>query len=116
MILGAAMLFILSLITGDIIPVSEISLKGWLVILYLVVFGSIITFVALIYSMKKLPVAIASLYAYFNPLIAILTAGLILNEKFTMNILWGAIVTLGGVFLVNYSIPKNNEALQEPQE
>jgi drug/metabolite transporter (DMT)-like permease len=116
MILGAAMLFILSLITGDIVPVSEISLKGWLVIVYLVVFGSIITFVALIYSMKKLPVAIASLYAYFNPLIAILTAGLILNEKLTLNILWGAIVTLGGVFLVNYSINKKNVALQAPQE
>lgn len=111
MIIGSAILFILSATTQDTIPVLDISLKGWLVILYLVVFGSIITFVAFIYSMKKLPAAVASLYAYFNPLIAIVTAWIVLNEKLTMNILWGAIVTVVGVFLVNYSIRKNNEKL-----
>ena len=62
--------------------------------------------------MKKLPAAVASLYAYFNPLIAIVTAGLILDEKLTLNILWGAIVTVIGVFLVNYSIKRKNEIVE----
>ena len=62
--------------------------------------------------MKKLPAAVASLYAYFNPLIAIVTAGLILDEKLTMNILWGAIVTVIGVFLVNFSIRRNSEPVE----
>lgn len=116
MIIGAVILFIISVITNDVKPLGDISVKGWLIIVYLVIFGSIITFVALIYSMKKLSVAIASLYAYFNPLIAIITAGLILDEKLTLNILWGAIVTVLGVFLVNYSIKRNYERpLSEPE-
>lgn len=112
MILSSAILFIFSKITQDPIPLSDVPLKGWLIIFYLVIFGSIITFVSFIYSMKKLPAAVASLYAYFNPLIAIVTAGFILGEKLTINILWGAIVTVIGVFLVNYSIRKNNELLE----
>ena len=112
MILGSFILFILSEVTQDPIPVADIPLKGWLIIFYLVIFGSIITFVSFIYSMKKLPAAIASLYAYFNPLIAIVTAGFILGEKLTVNILWGALVTVLGVFLVNYSIRRNTEVVE----
>ena len=61
--------------------------------------------------MKKLPVAVASLYAYINPLVAMVVAALILNEKLTMYILWGAIVTLAGVFMVNYSIRRNQRKI-----
>jgi drug/metabolite transporter (DMT)-like permease len=56
--------------------------------------------------MKKLPAAISSLYAYINPLVAMLVAHWVLGEKLTINILWGALVTLLGVFMVNYSIKK----------
>jgi drug/metabolite transporter (DMT)-like permease len=116
MMLSALILFVISVTAQDTLPVKDIPLKGWLVIFYLVIFGSIITFVSFIYSMKKLPAAIASLYAYFNPLIAIVTAAIVLNEKLTMNILWGAIVTVIGVFLVNYSIKRNNDKiLTEPE-
>ena len=80
-------------------------------IIYLVVFGSIISFVAFIYSMKKLPAAIASLYAYFNPLVAMVVAAIVLKEKLTLNILWGALVTLLGVFLVNYSIKRDSRKI-----
>ncbi|MEJ7627655.1 MAG: EamA family transporter [Ferruginibacter sp.] len=115
MLIGSVFLFFYSIVTQKNIPLSEISVKGWLVIFYLVVIGST-AFVAFIYSMKKLPMGIASLYAYFNPLIAIITAGIILNEKLTLNILWGAIVTVIGVFLVNYSIKRdNNKTLAEPE-
>ncbi len=112
MILSSFILFIFSEVTQDPIPLADIPLNGWLIIFYLVIFGSIITFISFIYSMKKLPAAVASLYAYFNPLIAIVTAGFILGEKLTLNILWGAIVTLIGVFLVNYSIRRKSEVVE----
>ncbi len=89
------------------VPFAEISLKAWAVIAYLVVLGSIIAFVAFIYSMKKLPAAIASLYAYVNPMVAMVLGALFVNEKLTLNILWGSIVTLLGVYLVNLSIKRN---------
>jgi drug/metabolite transporter (DMT)-like permease len=110
------MLFIVSEITQPTVPLVSISLSTWLVIAYLVVFGSIIAFAAFIYSMKVLPAAISSLYAYVNPLVAMLVAAVILKEKLTINILWGAIVTLIGVYLVNLSIKrKQKKLLLEPE-
>ncbi|RYG50980.1 MAG: hypothetical protein EOO01_09500 [Chitinophagaceae bacterium] len=94
------------------IPLAEISLKAWSVILYLVVFGSIIAFAAFIFSMKRLPVTIASLYAYINPLVAMVGGYFILGEKLTIFIFWGAIVTLAGVFIVNYGQKKNLEKIR----
>ena len=111
MIISSFVLFICAKVAQPMLPLHLIPLKAWLVILYLVGFGSIISFIAFIYSMKKLPVAIASLYAYINPLVAMVLASFLVNEKLTMNILWGAIVTLTGVFLVNYSIKKSRQKI-----
>lgn len=115
MLISAVILMVIAEATQPTVPVIEISFKVWMVILYLVIFGSVISFVAFIYSMKKLPAAISSLYAYINPLVAMVTASIVLNEKLTINILWGAIVTLIGVFLVNYSIKKSAKVILEPE-
>lgn len=117
MLISSLILFILSQLTHPVIPLQQISAKTWLAILYLVFFGSIISFVAFIYSMKKLPAAISSLYAYINPLIAMIAAAIVVDEKLTLNILWGALVTLSGVFLVNYSINRNaQKIIAEPEQ
>ncbi|HPH84261.1 MAG TPA: EamA family transporter [Ferruginibacter sp.] len=107
MLISALILLVLAETTQPTVPITAISWKVWAVIGYLVLFGSIISFVAFIYSMKKLPAGIASLYAYINPLVAMLLAGIILKEKLNINILWGALVTLAGVFLVNYSLKRD---------
>jgi len=111
MLIGSGMLFIISHVFQPVIPLREITARSWLAITYLVLAGSLLAFVAFIYSMKKLPAALSSLYAYINPLVAMVTAAIVLGEKLTMNILWGAVVTLAGVFLVNYSIKKNREKI-----
>jgi drug/metabolite transporter (DMT)-like permease len=111
MLISAVILWLMAETTQPTVPLQAISMTVWMVILYLVVFGSIIAFAAFIYSMKSLPAAIASLFAYINPLVAMVLAALILEEKLTMNILWGAIVTLTGVFLVNYSIKRDNKKI-----
>lgn len=111
MLIGSGILYIVAYGTQPTIPLGALSLKVWLVITYLVLGGSLLSFVAFIYSMKKLSPAVSSLYAYFNPLVAMVTAALLLNERLTMNILWGALVTLSGVFLVNYSIKQARKKL-----
>jgi drug/metabolite transporter (DMT)-like permease len=117
MMISSVVLFIISRATQTAIPLGEVSFRVWFAIGYLVIFGSIISFIAFVYSMKKLPAAISSLYAYINPLVAMVTAALVVGEKLTMNILWGAIVTLTGVFLVNYSIKRNTEEIiTEPEQ
>lgn len=117
MLISSAVLFIVAETTQPTVALQHISSTAWCVITYLVLAGSILSFVAFIYSMKKLPAAISSLYAYINPLVAMVTAAIVLHEKLTMNILWGAIVTLAGVFLVNYSIKRSKEKIiAEPEQ
>lgn len=117
MFIGSVMLFIISHVFQPTIPLQDITTRSWLAITYLVLAGSLLAFIAFIYSMKKLPAAVSSLYAYINPLVAMVTAFIVLDEKLTMNILWGAIVTLIGVFLVNYSIKRSREKIiVEPEQ
>ena len=117
MLISSFILFIVAETTQPTIAFADISATAWGVITYLVLAGSLLAFIAFIYSMKKLPVAISSLYAYFNPLVAMVTAAIVLHEKLTMYILWGAIVTLLGVFLVNYSIKRSREKIiAEPEQ
>ena len=75
-----------------------------MVIAYLIVASSIIAFAAFIYTMKYLPPAIASLYAYINPIIATIVGAYMINEKLSLPIFIGSFVTLTGVYLVNKSM------------
>lgn len=106
MLFGCVMMFILAYSSGNFIAINDIPVSSWLAIAYLTVAGSIIAFVAFIYSMKYLPTSIASLYAYINPIIATAIGTVVLNEKVTFNLIVGSIITLLGVFLVNYSNKK----------
>jgi len=89
------------------IPVTTIPWQSWAAILYLVVFGSVISFIAYLYALQNLSTEQASLYAYINPMVAILLGWLIFSEKLTMFIAVGGLVALLGVYLVNkaYKVP-----------
>ena len=115
MVISSFVLLMLAYFTQPVVPLGEVTVRAWLVIFYLVIFGSIITFVAFIYSMKKLSTTIASLFAYVNPLIALLSGAWILGEKLTWNILWGALLTLTGIFLVNYGIRYHKKVIAESE-
>ncbi|CAN5736892.1 drug/metabolite exporter YedA [soil metagenome] len=106
MFLSSFMIFGLAKVTNNNIPISDVTLKTWGAIAYLIIMGSVFAFAAFIYSIKHLPTAIASLYAYINPIVAMLLGTLILDEPLTLSLLFGAIVTLVGVYIVNYSIKK----------
>ena len=69
-------------------------------LLYLVFFGAIGGFTAYAYALKHLPVATVSLYAYVNPIIAVVLGALILKEPFNARMAAAAAVVLVGMFLV----------------
>jgi drug/metabolite transporter (DMT)-like permease len=115
MLIGSVLLFIISETSLPVVAFKNMSLQFWLALAYLVILGSIIAFIAFIYSLKKLPPAISSLYAYINPLVAMLCGYFFLNEKLSSNILLGSLVTLTGVFMVNYSVKKAAKIIAEPE-
>ena len=67
---------------------------------YLILVGAIAAFSAYAYALKHLPVATVSLYAYINPLIAVVLGTVILKEPFSARMAMAAAVVLVGVLLV----------------
>ena len=106
MFISGIVLFFISYFSGQFISIKEIPAPSWWSIAYLVILGSVVTFSAYIYVLKHLPMEIASVYAYMNPVFAILISHFIFPDKITFNLIIGGIITLGGVYLVNRSISK----------
>jgi drug/metabolite transporter (DMT)-like permease len=69
---------------------------------YLIVVGSIGAFSMYAYTLSQLPLTIASLYSYVNPLVAVVLGWLILSEKLNAKIGIAFVITVVGIYLVNY--------------
>lgn len=78
-------------------------LEGLAATVYLVVFGSIVGYGSFIYALAKLPATKVSMYAYVNPVIAVLLGWLILSERMDWNVILATAVVLLGVVLVKSS-------------
>ena len=97
-----------------LLPVSYL-LEDWskvnpdqssiLALVYLIVFGSILAYICFLYAMRHLPVTVVSMYAYINPIVALILGWLLLGEPLSSKILMGVLVTLAGVLLVNNNFP-----------
>ena len=69
-------------------------------LIYLTLVGAIGGFSAYAYALKHLPVATVSLYAYVNPVIAVILGALVLQEAFSARMLGAALIVFVGVALV----------------
>lgn len=106
MFISSFILFAVTEVAGVNIPLSQIPSTSWWAIGYLVIIGSVLTFIAFIYSLQHLPTEISSIYVYINPIVAMILGALIFGEILTHAILIGVLVTLAGLYLVNKSIRK----------
>ncbi|AOW11253.1 drug/metabolite-transporting permease [Flavobacterium gilvum] len=106
MFISSILLYAMIGATGTGIRISEIPANSWWSIAYLVIFGSILTFIAFIYALQKLPTELSSLYAYMNPIVAVILGALIFDEPLTMAIVFGGSITLIGLYLINYAMYK----------
>ena len=107
MVVSGITLTSVAYITNNTVPVTSIPWQSWAAIAYLVIFGSVISFIAYLYALQNLSTEQASLYAYINPIVAVLLGWLIFSEKLTAFIAVGGLVALLGVYLVNkaYKVP-----------
>jgi drug/metabolite transporter (DMT)-like permease len=69
-------------------------------LVYLIFVGAIGGFSAYAYALKHLPVATVSLYAYVNPVIAVVLGILVLSEPFDVRMIAAAAVVFVGIVLV----------------
>lgn len=109
MFISSILIFAYNGATGTSVSLSAIPAISWWSIAYLVVFGSVLTFIAFIYALQKLPAEISSIYAYINPIIAVILGAVIFGEVLNAAIAIGGGVTLFGLYLVNYSLRKGRK-------
>ncbi|MBX2965600.1 MAG: EamA family transporter [Cyclobacteriaceae bacterium] len=100
MIFGGLLALPLSVVFDDLQTVQWTT-EFFYPLLYLIVFGSVIAYASYLYALRKLSMTIVSLYAYVNPLVAVVLGWLLLDEKLNGIIGIGILTTIGGIYLVN---------------
>ncbi|MBS1781292.1 MAG: EamA family transporter [Bacteroidetes bacterium] len=109
---GGTFLYILSPFIDDYSSMDFFSPDVIWPMLYLVTFGSVMAYTAYMYTLKELPVGIVSLYAYVNPLVAVVLGYMVLNEQLTW-LTAAAFVTIAlGVYIVNSGYRKQHKITQ----
>ncbi len=93
-------------ITGKYVNLATAGSSSLMALVYLIVFGSLIAYSAYVFMISKLPPTKVSVYAYINPIVAVICGWLLLSEKMNMNMVTGTVITLAGVYLVNLESKK----------
>ena len=99
MLFSVPMFLVLALLRGELSAVAfNIRTAGALA--YLAIAGSVVAYSAYAYALKHLPVATVSLYAYVNPMIAVVLGTLVLGEPFNARIVAAGAIVLAGTAMV----------------
>jgi len=86
---------------GSHFHLQAITLKSVLSLSYLIIFGSLIGFVAYTWLLRNAPISLVSTYAYVNPVIAIFIGNWLANEPLNLRIIISALVIISSVFMIN---------------
>jgi drug/metabolite transporter (DMT)-like permease len=99
---GGIALWVAGLASGEIraLHLAAISLRSWLALGYLIVFGSMVGFTAYIYILKKSTATRVATYAFVNPVVALFLGWLLVGESITLRTIIAAAVILTAVLLV----------------
>jgi drug/metabolite transporter (DMT)-like permease len=112
MITGGVVDFVAGLVRGerfDAVPPT----RAWLAFAYLVVFGSIAAFSAYAYLLRTTRPAIATSYAYVNPMLAVLLGVAVGHEHLAPTALVATLLVVGGVALTMKARVTNSGSSKE---
>jgi drug/metabolite transporter (DMT)-like permease len=70
-------------------------------VVFLALVASLGCYFAWSFVSRRLGIVTASNYLYFNPVVALITAAITLDEKITVYAIIGCIITVAGVYLCN---------------
>ena len=107
MLFSGIVMIITVMLMGYTIPLSGYNVELWGSLLYLIFIGSIVGYSSYVFALNNLPTSLASVYAYINPIVAVLLGWLILKEHLNWLTGLSCLVTLAGVYMVNLSVNKN---------
>lgn len=97
---------------GQVHP-EHIETKGWVALVYLIVFGSLVAYSAYSYLLANAPISLVGTYAYINPVVAVFLGWLVLSEAVTTSIVIGGAIVVLGVGLVVSAERRRSPAVQD---
>ncbi|MBY9078078.1 drug/metabolite exporter YedA [Paenibacillus sp. HN-1] len=102
MLAGGALLLILSFIREDWsgVQLAEISVRSWAAFGYLVIFGSLLGYTAYIWLLNNADPAVASTYAFVNPVVAVFLGFFAGNEALTINVWIATLMIVAAVVFI----------------
>jgi len=100
---GSVQLLLVGTIAGEYrgFSFASVSLRSWLALGYLVVFGSVVAFTAYTWLMEHYPPTLVATHTYINPIVAVLLGWLLAGEAVTLNVLLSAAMVVSAVMLVD---------------
>ncbi len=80
---------------------ASVSLRSWLALGYLILFGSVVAFTAYNWLLEHYSPTLVATHTYVNPIVAVLFGWLFAAEAVTPNVLLSAALVIGAVMLVD---------------
>ncbi|MBM3780246.1 MAG: hypothetical protein FJW29_01035 [Acidobacteria bacterium] len=99
MLASGTMLLTVATITGEW-SALHFTTRSLGALVYLTLAGSVVAYTAYLYTVAHLPLTTVSLYAYINPLIAVLLGSALLDEPLSPRIAVASLLVLGGMALL----------------
>jgi len=102
---GGLFMILLGTVFGEWSQVhpENLSLRSVLSLIYLILFGSLLSYSAYNWVLRKSSPAKVGTYAFFNPLVAVFLGWLLAGETVTAKMLAGAACILTAMLIVNQS-------------
>ncbi len=99
MLASGTMLLTIATISGEWTAL-QFTTRSLGALVYLTIAGSVIAYTAYLYTVAHLPLTTVSLYAYINPLIAVLLGAVLLDEPLSPRIAVASLLVLAGMALL----------------
>lgn len=113
MLVGGTALLLLGTVSGqwNQVTLADVGAPALAALLYLVIFGSIVAFVAYTWLLSHVEPALAATYAFVNPLIAVLLGGFILGEDLSPRVWLALALIVVPVALLQWNETRTRPAL-----
>jgi drug/metabolite transporter (DMT)-like permease len=99
---GGALLGVLALVSGETrrLDLAAVTSSSVVALGYLIVFGSVVTFGAYSWLLRRQPLSIVSTYAFVNPIVALFVGWALGGEILNARILTAAVFVVAAVVLI----------------
>jgi drug/metabolite transporter (DMT)-like permease len=102
MLAGGVLLLVVGVLAGELQALDPrgFSVRSVLAVGYLILFGSLVGYSTYVWLLRVTPPALASTYAFVNPVVAVFLGWLLAGERITPRIILASMVIVGGVALI----------------